>query len=167
MLMLRAQPATDNAFGAAPTLAYDNVQVNLGSIISTTIGPWVQEAQKVAKPFQPVINILNAPIPGLSYISHYFGQGDITLLQEARSRHVPFSHRHDRRGGDPCRRFADAARWRRSGQHQAWATLSPADAGVSRFEPFVNHHKQPYGRHRRPFFVARSFALWPRFPEVT
>jgi len=54
--------------------------MNVGTFISSIIGPLVTDIKKDLEPVQPVLDFLNAPIPGLSDLSHAIGKGDVTLL---------------------------------------------------------------------------------------
>jgi hypothetical protein len=63
-------------FGAVPSVSFTNVQLDLGSFLSNLMKPLVQTIQDVTAPIQPILAILNKPIPGLSDL----GQGDVTLV---------------------------------------------------------------------------------------
>jgi Ca2+-binding RTX toxin-like protein len=61
---------------AAPTVQFNNVSIQLGSLFRDVIGPRVQDIAKAVKPIQPALDILTAPIPVLSDIAGH----PITLL---------------------------------------------------------------------------------------
>jgi hypothetical protein len=75
-----------NFLGTAPaaadisTVGFGDVQVNLGSFLSSFVQPVVQVIEQVTAPLQPILNFLNTPIPGVSDFSHLVGQGDVTPL---------------------------------------------------------------------------------------
>lgn len=68
---------------AAPSLQLNNVRIKLGQVLSDVVRPWLSEVQKVTAPLQPIVDVLNSPIPGLSDLSNLVGQGDITLIDLA------------------------------------------------------------------------------------
>lgn len=49
-----------------PSIAINNIQLDVGTFISNLIGPILTEIKKVTGPLQPVVDFLNAPIPILS-----------------------------------------------------------------------------------------------------
>jgi hypothetical protein len=63
----------------APTVSFDNVGLDLGAFISNFLGPVIGNIEKVTKPFEDVIKVLRYPLPGLSELSNFLGQGDTTL----------------------------------------------------------------------------------------
>ena len=66
--------------GAAPRVSFDNVSIGLGSLLSRSIGPIVKTIQQLSAPLQPVLDLLDAPIPGLSDV----GVGKVNLLKLAK-----------------------------------------------------------------------------------
>src|SRR6185369_7694682 len=50
----------------SPQVSFDNIYLDLGSFISNFLGPVLEEIQKVTKPIQPIIDIVQARIPVLS-----------------------------------------------------------------------------------------------------
>lgn len=72
------------SFGDMPTIAFKNVNMGLGTFVSDILSPIVKDIQKVTKPIQPVIDVLNTPIPGISDLSKAIGGGNITLLDLAK-----------------------------------------------------------------------------------
>src|SRR5262249_35524898 len=66
--------------GGTPRVAFKNVSVELGTLMSQTITPVVKTIQQLSAPIQPVLDALAAPIPGLSDI----GIGDVNLLKLAK-----------------------------------------------------------------------------------
>ncbi|MCW2965427.1 MAG: hypothetical protein JWO17_2679 [Actinomycetia bacterium] len=61
-------------------VSFQNVQLDLGSFFQDFLGPIVHDIQKFTKPLQPVIDTVEAPIPGLSQLSELAGQGPVTFL---------------------------------------------------------------------------------------
>jgi hypothetical protein len=62
-----------------PQVAFNDVQVQFGSLMDGILGPLLGEIQKVTEPLEPIVKLLKAPIPGLSDLSHAAGGGDISL----------------------------------------------------------------------------------------
>lgn len=73
-----------HAVSQAPTLQLNNIRLRLGQVLTDVVKPWLGEVQKVTAPLQPIVDVLTAPIPGLSDLSRLVGQGDITLIDLAR-----------------------------------------------------------------------------------
>jgi hypothetical protein len=66
---LNAAWSADNAAPGeigSPSIALNNVQLDLGSFLSGFLGPVVSEIQSVTEPLQPVIDFLETPVPILS-----------------------------------------------------------------------------------------------------
>jgi hypothetical protein len=76
--------ASASSFGNAPTVEFNQVQLELGSFLSKVLGPVVDTVQKATAPLRPVLAVLNFPLPVLSNLSNAIGQGDISLLTLAR-----------------------------------------------------------------------------------
>ncbi len=62
-----------------PTVQLNNVTVNLGSFLGSAMAPLVDMIQQVTAPIQPALDVLNAPIPGLSDL----GVGPVSLMSLA------------------------------------------------------------------------------------
>jgi Ca2+-binding RTX toxin-like protein len=56
-------PANIAGFGNAPTLAFNNVSLNLGSFVSKFVGPVLGPVQDVLSPVKPVIDFLTDKLP--------------------------------------------------------------------------------------------------------
>src|SRR5262249_27704532 len=57
----------------------------------SVVGPFANQVHSALLPIQPLLDVLNAPIPGLSDLSHAAGQGDVSILslaKEANKREV-------------------------------------------------------------------------------
>ena len=65
--------------GDKPDVAFNNVELDLGSFISNFAGPIIQQVKNIIDPVEPVLNVLTARIPVISDLS---GQ-DISLLSLA------------------------------------------------------------------------------------
>ena len=65
--------------GSAPTIEFLAVSLDLGGFISDVLAPILEQVQKVTKPIEPIIDILQMRIPGVSELA---GK-DITLLDLA------------------------------------------------------------------------------------
>jgi Ca2+-binding RTX toxin-like protein len=67
-----------------PDVSYTNVSFELGSFLSSFVGPIIKDIQIFTEPIQPIIDVLTLPLPALSDLSHVIGQGDITILGVAK-----------------------------------------------------------------------------------
>ncbi len=67
------------SFGAFDA-QFENIRLDLGSFISDFLGPVLEEVQKFTKPLEPIIDTLQAPIPGVSQLAELVGAEPITLL---------------------------------------------------------------------------------------
>ena len=63
--------------GGKPTVAFNNVQLDLGTFITDFAGPILQEVQSVIAPIMPVINALQERIPVLSDLAGETIRSDI------------------------------------------------------------------------------------------
>jgi Ca2+-binding RTX toxin-like protein len=63
-------PANIGSFGNAPTLAFNNVTLNLGSLLSKFIEPILVPVQKVFAPIEPALDFLtdDLPLVGMSLV---------------------------------------------------------------------------------------------------
>lgn len=59
---------------------FDNIQLDLGSFLSEFLDPVLGEVQRYTKPLQPIIDTLQAPVPGVSQLAELVGADPITLL---------------------------------------------------------------------------------------
>ncbi|HEU5083458.1 MAG TPA: calcium-binding protein [Acidimicrobiales bacterium] len=62
------------------TVGFDNVRLDLGSFIAEFLNPVLSEIQKFTKPLQPIIDTLQAPIPGVAQLAELIGTDPPTLL---------------------------------------------------------------------------------------
>lgn len=73
-------------FGSEPDIAFNNIQLDIGSFFSKFVAPIVSEVQTVLKPIQPIIDLLNTRMPIFSDIGflqnlfHADSSGKVTLL---------------------------------------------------------------------------------------
>jgi len=74
-----ANPSQVQTFGSVPIVAFNNVELDLGSFFSDFAQPIIGEIQKVTQPFEPIINVLKTDLPVLDQ----FGV-DINLLDIAK-----------------------------------------------------------------------------------
>jgi Ca2+-binding RTX toxin-like protein len=58
-----SNPANIAGFGNAPTIAFNNVTLNLGSFVSKFVGPVLGPVQDVLSPVKPVIDFLTDKLP--------------------------------------------------------------------------------------------------------
>jgi hypothetical protein len=64
-----------------PTVEFDNVKLDLGSLFSGLIAPVVQDIRKVTEPIEPVISFLEGNVPVLSDLAQATGGSPVTFLQ--------------------------------------------------------------------------------------
>jgi Ca2+-binding RTX toxin-like protein len=57
-----ADPALSQTFGSRPTVAFNNVKVDLGTFFSSFARPVLENVKKVTEPVQPVLSALSTPI---------------------------------------------------------------------------------------------------------
>ena len=59
---------------------FEQVELDLGSFIEDFLAPVLAEVQKFTSPLQPVIDIVQAPVPGVSELAELIGEDPVTLL---------------------------------------------------------------------------------------
>jgi hypothetical protein len=64
----------------APLLQFNHVQIELGSLLGNLARPIADDVESILEPLQPVFDILQAPIPGVSDFSEAVGNGKVNLL---------------------------------------------------------------------------------------
>ncbi|MCA9135307.1 MAG: hypothetical protein KDB00_01075, partial [Planctomycetales bacterium] len=74
-----AHNAARGSLGSAPTLELRNVQFGLGSYLSSVMKPITDNLFRFIKPLQPVLDVLDDPIPGLSDFTEAVGAGETSL----------------------------------------------------------------------------------------
>ncbi|MCA9262497.1 MAG: hypothetical protein KDA60_01565, partial [Planctomycetales bacterium] len=62
-----------------PTVEFKDVHLNMGSAFSSVLGPIVEVVVAATEPLQPLIDLIKAPVPVLTDLSHAIGEGDVTL----------------------------------------------------------------------------------------
>ncbi len=70
----------DGGGWAAPTLEFNNVTVSVGSFVKNIAQPIAQYVKDVLEPLEPVFNLLETRIPGISDVAETFGQSSIDLI---------------------------------------------------------------------------------------
>ncbi|NOS71718.1 MAG: hypothetical protein HOP33_17550, partial [Verrucomicrobia bacterium] len=76
-------------FGGVPTVAFNNVQVDMGTFLAGFMRPIISGIQDVLAPIQPVIDVLTRPLPVLSDFGPLRdlldenGDGKVTLIEMA------------------------------------------------------------------------------------
>gem|GEM_PF-3274052 len=70
------------AFASAtdPTISIDDVTLDVGSFASDFLRPIAGELDRFVKPLKPVLDTLNAPIPGIKELSELLGMSPPTML---------------------------------------------------------------------------------------
>lgn len=71
---------TDPANAAALKIEFSNVVLKTKDFFEETLGPLYKEVKSAIEPLKPVVDAINAPIPGISDVSRLVGGGDISLL---------------------------------------------------------------------------------------
>jgi Ca2+-binding RTX toxin-like protein len=72
--------------GAAPgdtsklTAGFEDVVLDLDPFFNATLGSTYKKIQKAMEPLKPVIDAINAPLPGISDVARLGGGGDVSLL---------------------------------------------------------------------------------------
>jgi Ca2+-binding RTX toxin-like protein len=61
-------------------IGFQNVQLDVGQFFEQFLGPIAREVKRYTQPLQPVIDTVEAPIPGISDLSVLAGQGEVTFL---------------------------------------------------------------------------------------
>ncbi|HEY3183270.1 MAG TPA: hypothetical protein VGJ77_10570 [Gaiellaceae bacterium] len=61
-------------------VGFEDVQLDVGQFFGQFLGPIVREVKRFTQPLQPVIDTIQAPIPGISDLSELAGQGQVTFL---------------------------------------------------------------------------------------
>ncbi len=64
-------------------LEFNNVTIDPGSFLGTTIGPIVKQIVDLFKPVQPILDTIQAPLPVLSDLSRAVGGDDVTIASLA------------------------------------------------------------------------------------
>jgi Ca2+-binding RTX toxin-like protein len=59
---------------------FDEIKLDLGSFVAEFLAPVLKEVQRFTKPLQPIIDTLQAPIPGVSQLAELVGADPVTLL---------------------------------------------------------------------------------------
>ena len=65
--------------GWGSILQFNNVEADLGSMLGSLAQPIAKDVNEILEPLQPVFDILQKPIPGISDFSEAVGQGEVTL----------------------------------------------------------------------------------------
>ncbi len=65
----------------APTLAFNNVQLELGSFLGDLAAPIAQDIDSLIEPLKPMFDVLDQRIPGFSDISETLGGPQINLIE--------------------------------------------------------------------------------------
>ncbi len=68
------------ADSAPLNISLNDVTIDLGSFVGDFLGPITKELDKFARPLKPVLDTLNAPIPGIKELAELFDQTPPTML---------------------------------------------------------------------------------------
>jgi adhesin HecA-like repeat protein len=72
-----ADPARSGLFGNTPSIAFNNVQLHLGSFVGDFLGSAVSDVQQLTEPLAPLADFLSTPLPVLSDLAAAAGRGPI------------------------------------------------------------------------------------------
>ncbi len=70
----------DGLTGQMPSVALNDVRLELGTFLSNLIGPIVESVNDFLEPIKPIIEFLQTEIPVISDVSEFLGQGSVTVL---------------------------------------------------------------------------------------
>ncbi len=71
---------SNNPTGNAPSVSFDNVGLDLGGFLSSILGPIFAGIEDVEKPLKGPIDLISAPLPGISDLSELLNEGPVSLL---------------------------------------------------------------------------------------
>ncbi|HVE99166.1 MAG TPA: calcium-binding protein [Mycobacteriales bacterium] len=76
--------ADENAFQTSePTLALENVGIDLGSVVGSTLKPIFTKINDFTEPIEPIREVIFSPVPVLSQAAELFGQEPVTWVDLA------------------------------------------------------------------------------------
>ena len=58
-----------SAFGSSPNIAFDDITLNTGDVISKFAGPILQQVDAALGPIKPVLDVLETPLPVISQLA--------------------------------------------------------------------------------------------------
>ncbi len=58
--------SSSNPSANPPDVSFDNVSLDLGKFLSNVVGPVFSDIQLVTKPLEPVLDVLEYPLPGIT-----------------------------------------------------------------------------------------------------
>lgn len=61
-------------------MSFEDVELDLGSFINDFLAPILDEVTKFTKPLQPIIDVVSAPIPGISQLAELVGEEPVTMI---------------------------------------------------------------------------------------
>lgn len=70
----------DSGSWTAPTLEFNNVTLSVGSFLKEIAQPMAEYVRDVIQPLEPVFNLLETRIPGISDVAETLGQSSINLI---------------------------------------------------------------------------------------
>ncbi|MCA9185751.1 MAG: VCBS repeat-containing protein [Planctomycetales bacterium] len=69
----------DGVTGAAPTVSFNNLRLDLGEFLTDLIGPLAEKINTAVEPLRPILDFLTLEIPLISDVSQLLGQGPVTI----------------------------------------------------------------------------------------
>lgn len=61
-------------------VSFGNVELDLGTFVDAFLGPIAEEVQRFLKPFQPVFDVISAPVPGIKQLAELVGAEPPTMI---------------------------------------------------------------------------------------
>lgn len=61
-------------------MSFEDVELDLGSFINDFLAPILDEVTKFTEPLQPIIDVVSAPIPGVSQLAELVGEDPVTMI---------------------------------------------------------------------------------------
>ena len=71
---------TDNPSIGAPTVAFDRLNLDVGTFTSDLLAPVVQRVRKVTSPLEPIVDFVQAEVPILTQLAELVGEDPVTVL---------------------------------------------------------------------------------------
>src|SRR5262249_11889527 len=69
----------------APTVSFSGVKLDIGQFLSGIVRPVFNTIQDVTAPLEPLLEVIDKPLPGISDISRSLGGGSVTILNLAKT----------------------------------------------------------------------------------
>ena len=70
---------TDNPSLDAPEVAFDRLNLDVGTFTSDLLGPIVTQVRKVTSPLEPIVDFVQAEVPILTQLAELVGEDPVTV----------------------------------------------------------------------------------------